>query len=140
MPKPLRVLFVCIGNSCRSQLAEAIASHTASDVMVPSSAGLAPLGRIESSTVRVLAQRGIPCQGQFSKDLHDDSLEYPFDLIVNMTGRSGRSIFPGQLQEDWDVEDPFGNDMASYSRICDDIEARIAKLASRLRAGRPAES
>jgi len=134
MPKPLNVLFVCVGNSCRSPIAEALARHTASDVITASSAGISPLGRIQESTRRVLLERGIRADGQFSKSLHDDTLFEPADLIINMSGIPGQSLFAGRNFEDWDVEDPYGEDMETYRRICDDIEARVADLAVRLRS------
>jgi len=134
MAKPLNVLFVCMGNSCRSPIAEAVARHTASDVIAPSSAGISPLGRIQESTRRVLLERGIRTDGQFSKSLHDDTLFEPSDLIINMSGIPGQSLFAGRKFEDWDVEDPYGEDMETYRRICDDIEARVADLAARLRS------
>jgi arsenate reductase (thioredoxin) len=134
MAKPLNVLFVCIGNSCRSPMAEAVARHAASDVMVASSAGISPLGRIQDSTRKVLLERGISLDGQFSKGLNDDTLFQPADLVINMSGYPGSTYFTGRKFEDWDVEDPFGEDMETYRRICDDIETRVADLAARLRA------
>ncbi|MGH9714875.1 MAG: low molecular weight phosphatase family protein [Candidatus Acidiferrales bacterium] len=134
MPKPLNVLFVCIGNSCRSPMAEAVARHAAPDVIVAFSAGLSPLGRIQDSTRKVLLERGIRADGLSSKHPNDDTIPQPPDLIINMSGYPGRSIFAGLNFEDWDVGDPYGEDMETYRRICDDIEARIADLAARLRA------
>ncbi len=134
MAKRVRVLFVCIGNSCRSPIAEAIARHVASDVMEASSAGVAPLGYIAESTRQALLERGIRMDGQFSKGINDDALLHPADLIVNMTGRPSARLFPNCNCEDWNVEDPYGEEMETYRRICDDIEARVADLAARLRA------
>jgi len=134
MPKPLSVLFVCVGNSCRSPIAEAIARHSASDIITASSAGISPLGRIQDMTRRVLLERGITIDGQYSKGLHDHTLLQPTDLIINMTGIPGSSLFAGRRYEDWNVEDPYGEDMETYRRICDDIEGRVADLAARLRA------
>ena len=54
--------------------------------------------------------------------------------IINMSGIPGASLFAGSEFEDWRVEDPFGDDVATYRRICDDIEARVADLAARIRA------
>lgn len=133
MNQPVKVLFVCVGNSCRSQMAEAIARHAAADVLTPSSAGVSPLGYVADLTRQALAERGIPTAGQFSKGLHDDSIFQPPDLIVNMSGIPGASLFAGCAFEDWPVEDPFGDDMETYRRICDDIQARVADLAARLR-------
>ncbi len=133
MAQPLKILFVCIGNSCRSQMAEALARNLAADVIAPSSAGVSPLGHIEPRTRQVLLERGIAIESQYSKGLHDDSIPQPPARIINMSGIPGASLFPDSAFEDWDVEDPFGDDVATYRRICDDIEARVRDLATRLR-------
>src|ERR1700676_4623846 len=98
-----KVLYLCIGNACRSQMAEAIARHKASDVIEPSSAGLVPFGEIPSTTLTVLEENGISAAGQISKPLRSEDMSSA-DLIVNMTGRSGASIFKEPLPqvEDWD--------------------------------------
>ena len=128
-----KVLFVCIGNSCRSQMAEALARHSARDLMEVASAGLSPLGYIAGPTREVLAERGVATDGQSSKGLGEIVRVRP-DLIVNMSGYPGQGRFGDYDFEDWDVEDPYGDDLATYRRICDDIEARVADLADRLRA------
>jgi arsenate reductase (thioredoxin) len=129
-----KVLFVCIGNACRSQMAEAIARHTAADVIEPSSAGLVPFGMIPSTTLSVLSERGISVEGQSSKPLRPEDLSAA-DLVINMTGRSGASIFtdPVAEVEDWDVGDPYGFNLAVYREIRDQIEKRVEDLARRLR-------
>lgn len=129
-----KVLFLCIGNACRSQMAEAIARHKAFDVIEPSSAGLVPFGHIPRTTVEVLRERGISVDGQSSKGLRSEDVS-SVDLIINMTGRAGASIFKEQLprMEDWDVGDPYGSDLTVYREICQEIELRIENLARRLR-------
>ena len=129
-----KVLFVCIGNACRSQMAEAIARHRASDVIEASSAGLVPFGAIPGTTLAVLLELGISVEGQNSKPLRSEELAVA-DLVVNMTGRSGAEVFtkPAPPIEDWDVGDPFGSDLGVYRAIRDQIEARIEDLARRLR-------
>ncbi|HXZ13424.1 MAG TPA: low molecular weight phosphatase family protein [Candidatus Sulfotelmatobacter sp.] len=134
MRKKKNVLFVCWGNSCRSQIAEAVARHSASDVIEASSAGIAPLGVVANRTHAVLRERGVRSDGQFSKGLHDDSIPQPPDMVVNMSGIPGNTLFGNLNYEDWRVEDPYGEDMETYRRICDDIEARVAELAARLRS------
>lgn len=129
---PRKILFICVGNSCRSQMAEALARHIASDVIVPASAGLSPLGRIAEATRRVLLERGMTVDGQFSKGVNDAGLFRP-DLIVNMSGIPGKSLFANAQVEDWEIDDPYGEDLATHRRICDDIEARVQELAVRLR-------
>lgn len=134
MASRTKVLFLCYGNACRSQMAEAIARHTAADVIEASSAGLVPFGQIPRTTTEVLGERGISADGQSSKGLRPEDLTAA-DLVINMTGRSGGSIFKGGLprSEDWDVGDPFGSDLAVYREICDQIETRVEALARRLR-------
>ena len=131
-----KVLFLCIGNACRSQMAEAIARHTASDVIEPSSAGLVPFGEIPSTTLTVLRERGISIDGQTSKPLRPEDISEA-DLVINMTGRSGATIFTDSVTqvEDWDVGDPYGFNLAVYRQIRDEIETRVEDLAQRLREG-----
>ena len=129
-----KVLFLCIGNACRSQMAEAIARHSASDVIEPSSAGLVPFGEIPSTTLSVLQERGISADGQSSKPLRSEDMTAA-DIVINMTGRSGATIFTEHVAqlEDWDVGDPYGLNLATYRAIRDQIEARVDDLARRLR-------
>ena len=135
MPDPVKVLFVCMGNCVRSQMAEALARHDASDIIAAESAGVHPLGFIDNTTQRVLRERGISYEGQFSKSTRDHSLAKP-DLIVNMSGVPGATLFAGLPFEDWKIDDPFGEAIELHRRICDDIERNIKELAARLRAER----
>jgi len=147
MPTPLRVLFVCVGNACRSQIAEALARRMAPDLLEVTSAGLSPLGRIPEATRAVLQEHGISLDGQFSKGLHDASL-VPADVIVNLTGIPGVSLFsasripsrtdsatqsPSAKVLDWDVYDPYGDDEETYRRVRDDIEFRLCEWIAALR-------
>jgi arsenate reductase len=136
-----KVLFLCIGNACRSQMAEAIAKHHASDVIEPSSAGLVPFGEIPSTTISVLEELGISAEGQSSKPLRSEDLAGA-DIVVNMTGRPGKSVFTEALAniEDWDVGDPYGFNLSVYRGIRDEIESRVDDLARRLREKAAAHS
>jgi arsenate reductase len=134
MPTRTKILFLCYGNACRSQMAEAMARHLAADVIEASSAGLVPFGEIPAITLTVLSERGFSTAGQSSKPLRSEDLSAA-DLVINMTGRGGKSIFsaPRPAFEDWDVGDPYGLDLAVYRGIRDQIEARVNDLAKRLR-------
>jgi arsenate reductase (thioredoxin) len=141
-PKKTKVLFICLGNSCRSPMAEAIAQHRYPDLIEASSAGLMALGMIASPTTAVLAERGVPSAGLSSKPLTQDARRAA-DLIINMSGRPGAwmSQDGGPPVEDWDVGDPYGSELDVYREICDDIESRLKDLAIRLdRASRQAEN
>ena len=128
-----KVLFVCLGNACRSPMAEAIAARLAGDVMEASSAGLTPLGRVESLTIATLARNGYLADGLESKRVDLKAFEAA-DIVINMSGWPKEMAFehPGKV-ENWQVEDPFGADAEQYQRIFEEIEKRVAKLADRLR-------
>lgn len=131
----VNVLFVCVGNCVRSQMAEALARHCASDIIAPESAGIRPLGFIDPTARSVLLSRGISMDGQYSKGLHIHAVQRA-ELIVNMSGMPSERLFRGHTFEDWRVPDPFGDDVEMHQRICDDIETRVNDLADRLRAVR----
>jgi len=137
MQVPVKVLFVCMGNCVRSQMAEAIARHDAEDVIAAESAGVSPLGFIDNTAETVLRELGISFDGQFSKGLHNQTLKRP-DLIINMSGVPGTSLFAGHAFEDWKIDDPFGEAVETHRRICHDIRARVKDLAERLRQSRAA--
>jgi protein-tyrosine-phosphatase len=135
-PAKLRVLFICIGNSCRSPMAESIARRDAADLMDPSSAGLAPLGSIARLTIQTLQANSYPAKDLASKFLDPDVWDAA-DLVINISGYPRERAFPGASKvEDWDIPDPYGADPGVYQRIFEDIRNRIEELATRLRAER----
>jgi len=116
-------------------MAEALARHHASDVIEPTSAGISPLGVIVDPTRKVLLERGILMPGQRSKGTTEAEI-LAAQLIINLTGIHGPALFRDNLNarvEDWEVTDPYGDDMQVYRRVCDEIEARVIELAARLR-------
>jgi protein-tyrosine-phosphatase len=113
-------------------MAEALARHSASDVIEATSAGISPLGHVADLTRKILLEKGVNASGLESKGVREAAAVAP-NLLINMTGIPGRTIFPDMIVEDWDVEDPYGEDLATYRRICEDIEARVEELAERLR-------
>ena len=134
--KRKRVMFVCLGNACRSPMAESIARRIGHGVMEASSGGLTPLGHVEELTKQTLLKNGYAADGLTSKPIERMQLETT-DLVVNMSGRSWDLVFDGVAEvEHWKVEDPYGADAEIYQRIFEDIEKRVAKLTDRLRTGR----
>ncbi len=131
-----RVLFVCVGNACRSPMAEAIARYDAADVMEASSAGLHPLGYIADPTKQTLMKNGYSTNG-LTSDLLTREVADSADLIINMTGRPREQILCGQENvEDWLVEDPYGEDPETYQRVFEAIRRRVNQLAMSLREKR----
>jgi len=135
-PKIFRVLFICIGNACRSPMAESIALRDASDVIDPSSAGLFPLGYIPDSTQQTLQNNGYSTEGLSSKPILHDAWENA-DLIINLSGRRRDPLFDhAEKVEDWDVTDPYGGEPEVYQQILEEIADRVRSLADRLRQQR----
>ncbi len=125
-----KVLFVCLGNSCRSQMAEGFAKKYGRDVMAPASAGLAPASIIQPLTRAVMEEKGISLSGQFPKS-YDAVGAAGFDLIVNLSG------FPmpaakAPLRE-WRVADPVGQNDQVYREVRDMIERFVMMLILELR-------
>ncbi len=130
-----KVLFVCIGNSCRSPMAEAIARKDALEEIEASSAGLAPLGFVAEMTTQTLLRNGYAVDGLASKPISLEAWECA-DIVVNMSGRAKEFAFRnfrGHAKvEDWEIEDPYG-DPEKYQGTYETVQQRVAELARRLR-------
>ena len=127
-----RVLFVCIGNACRSQMAEGFARTLGSDVMIPASAGLAPAAVVAPDTIRAMDARNIDLRDHFPKSLRQLG-RAEFDLVINMTGFFLPKEFKGRIV-DWEVADPVFMEYAEHCEIRDEIEKRVMQLILELRA------
>lgn len=137
--KKLRVLFVCLGNACRSPMAEAIAKREASDVLEASSAGLYPLGEIPDDTQETLLRNGYSAAGLSSKPI-TNRIWNDADLVINLSGRIRDIAFDDPAKvEDWDVADPYGANPAFYQTIFEELQERIRLLADRLRRQRQSQ-
>ena len=106
--EPLRVLFLCTGNSARSQIAEALLNHEAAGRFVAESAGSHPAPRVNPHAIRVLAEAGVPWAGHPPQGA--DALERErFDIVITVCDRAKEAcpIFPGQpVQAHWGMPDP----------------------------------
>jgi arsenate reductase len=125
-----RVLFVCIGNSCRSQMAEAFAQAYGSDVMEVHSAGLSPASIIAPLTKVVLAEKNLAVDAQFPKSL-DLVSHQPFDIVINMSG-AALDLPPARMIE-WPVKDPIGQKPEVYRVVATQIESLVMRLILDLR-------
>lgn len=126
-----KVLFLCIGNSCRSQMAEGFARRYGSDVMHVASAGLSPAGIVQPLTKKVMEAKNINIDSQSPKSMNSVPAQ-SFDLIVNMSGTK----LPGRLSMEvrtWNVEDPIGRPEEVYVAVRDQIEMQVMMLILELR-------
>ncbi|WP_134325199.1 three-helix bundle dimerization domain-containing protein [Cumulibacter soli] len=127
-PTPLpRLLFVCVHNAGRSQIAAALAKHLSGARVNVQSAGSRPIGSVNPVALEVLAERGIPAPDAFPKPLTDDVL-HAADVVVTMGCGDECPYVPGKRYEDWPVADPDGADLETVRRITDDIQIRVTQL------------
>lgn len=127
--KKRRVLFLCVGNSCRSQMAEGFARAYGSDVLTPASAGLAPASYVAPQTVECMSEKNIDVRSQFPKAV-TGLRRADYDLVINMSGHP----LPGKLQcRDWAIQDPIGRDAKTYRKVRDQIERLVMDLILELR-------
>ena len=127
-----RVLFVCIGNSCRSQMAEAFARAYGADCIVPASAGIAPAFGVARDTRRAMAEKNIDMAGHFPKNLRYLG-RAEFDLVINMSGSPLPPIGNARVVE-WEVPDPIGREYEEHRDVRDTIERRVMTLIIELRS------
>ncbi len=127
-----RVLFVCIGNSCRSQMAEGFARVYGADILVAASAGLSPAPIVQPLTIQVLAERNVHIDDQFPKGM-EMFVREQFDVIVNMSGQN-LPLAPGARVRNWPVRDPIGEKESVYKDVAAQIEGLVMRLILELRS------
>jgi arsenate reductase len=126
-----RVLFVCLGNSCRSQMAEAFARIYGDDVLIAASAGLTPAFSVAPDTMRAMLEKNVDLRDHFPKSIRQLGRSQ-FDLIVNMSGVSLQPV-AGTRIRDWDVEDPIAMRYDEHCEVRDAIERLVMQLVLELR-------
>ena len=131
MNKP-KVAFICVHNSCRSQMAEALGKHLAGDVFFSYSAGTETKPRINPDAVRVMKQLyGIDMEKDQRSKLIDELP--PIDWVITMGCNVNCPYLPSRFREDWGLEDPSGKSDEEFIRTAREIERRILDLRDRVK-------
>lgn len=125
-----RVLFVCVENSNRSQMAEAFARIHGGDAVDASSAGSKPSGRINPKAIRFMQEAGYDLTSHASKSLDDITGE--FDAVITMGCGDNCPWVPAKRREDWALPDPRDMDDDGYRAVRDEISARVKQLLATL--------
>jgi arsenate reductase len=125
------VLFVCVQNAGRSQMAAALLDHHAQGRVVVRSAGSDPADRLNPAVVAAMAEVGIDLSRAFPKPLTDESVRAA-DVVITMGCGDACPIYPGKRYEDWQLEDPAGQPVEVVRRIRDDIDLRVQQLLAEL--------
>jgi arsenate reductase len=126
------VLFVCVHNAGRSQMAAGFLRALAGDAIEVRSAGSAPADQINPVAVRAMAEVGIDITDQRPRILTPEASEAS-SVVITMGCGDVCPYFPGQRHEDWELDDPAGQDLDVVRRIRDDIGDRVRQLVAELR-------
>lgn len=125
------VLFVCVHNAGRSQMAAAYLTHLSKGTVEVRSAGSAPADSVNPAVVEAMAEDGIDISAQQPKVLTTEAVEVS-DVVITMGCGDVCPIFPGKRYEDWVLQDPAGQGVEAVRPIRDEIKSRITELLSEL--------
>ncbi|MEU5761183.1 arsenate reductase ArsC [Nocardia sp. NPDC047648] len=129
-PKP-SVLFVCVHNAGRSQMAQAFLTHLGGDAIEVRSAGSAPAEQLNPTAVEAMREVGIDITTQAPKILTPDTVETS-TVVITMGCGDACPYFPGVDYHDWKLDDPAGKDLDTVRAIRDEIRTRVEELLTRL--------
>jgi arsenate reductase (thioredoxin) len=129
------VLFVCVHNAGRSQMAAGLLNKLAAGQVHVRTAGSDPADEINPAVVEAMEEVGVDLSQEFPKPLTDEFVRAA-DAVITMGCGDACPIYPGKRYEDWELEDPAGKDVATVRRIRDQIEARVATLLEEITAER----
>jgi arsenate reductase (thioredoxin) len=125
------VLFLCVHNAGRSQMAMGFFQHLAGDRAVAWSGGSEPGLAVNPAAVAAMAERGIDISKEFPKPWTDETVRAA-DVVITMGCGDACPIFPGKRYQEWVLDDPAGQDLAAVRPIRDDIERRVRTLLAEL--------
>jgi arsenate reductase len=125
------VLFVCVHNAGRSQMAAALLDHHADGAVRVRSAGSAPAETINPAVVAVMAELGLDLTKEFPKPLTTDAVQAA-DVVITMGCGDACPIFPGKRYLDWELDDPAGKTVEEVRPIRDEIDSRVRQLLTEL--------
>ena len=125
------VLFVCVHNAGRSQMAAGLVKLRSEGRIHVRSAGSAPGEEINPAVVEAMSEIGVDLGEEFPKPLTDEFVKGA-DVVITMGCGDACPIYPGKRYEDWELDDPAGQDLDSVRRIRDEIDMRVRKLIAEL--------
>ena len=131
MKEQPEVLFVCVHNAGRSQMAAGLVKLRSQGRIHVRSAGSAPAEEINPAAVQAMAELGVDLSEEFPKPLTNDAVSAA-DVVITMGCGDVCPIYPGKRYEDWELEDPDGKDLDTVRRIRDEIDQRVQQLIGEL--------
>ena len=128
------VLFVCVHNAGRSQMAAALLHHHSAGAVIVRSAGSAPADTVNPAVVAAMAEVGIDLSRELPKRLTDDAVRAA-DVVITMGCGDACPVYPGKRYLDWELADPAGQDIEHVRPIRDEIDRRVRHLLAELVSG-----
>ena len=125
------VLFVCVHNAGRSQMAAGLVKLRSGGRILVRSAGSNPADKLNPAVVEAMAELGVDLGDAFPKPLTRDAVEAS-DVVITMGCGDTCPVFPGKRYEDWQLDDPAGQNLETVRRIRDEIDARVQALVAEL--------
>ena len=125
------VLFLCVHNAGRSQMAAGWLRHLAGDRVTVYSGGSAPAAEVNASAVAAMAEVGIDITAEFPKPWTEETVQAA-DVVITMGCGDACTLYPGKRYEDWELDDPAGQDVAAVRPIRDEIRGRVEQLMESL--------
>lgn|SRR5699024_9691578 len=126
-----KVAFICVHNSCRSQMAEGLASHLGSDVLESYSAGTEEYREVKPIAVEVMEEIGISMDSHYPKFLTDIPEEV--DILITMGCGVVCPFIPSKYEEDWGLDDPSGGTIEDFRKTRNLIEDKVKNLIKRIK-------
>src|ERR1044072_8622414 len=131
------VLFVCVHNAGRSQMAAALLDHLGAGSVLVRSAGSEPADRINPAVIEAMAEVGLDISKEFPKPLTDAAVREA-DIVVTMGCGDACPFYPGKRYLDWELPDPAGRPLPEVRAIRDEIQSRVKSLLAELKQDAPA--
>jgi len=125
------ILFACVHNAGRSQMAAALATLRSGGAVAVRSAGSDPADRVDPAVVQAMAELGVDLRAETPKALTDEAVREA-DVVVTMGCGDACPVYPGKRYLDWDLADPAGRDLETVRAIRDEIDRRVQALLAEL--------
>ena len=133
--RPLSLLFVCVGNACRSQMAEGFARHLGGRDIEAFSCGSSPAGFVARQAIAVMREKGIDISRHFSKGLGEIPQKH-FDYVVTMGCGDACPVVAGKNRIEWRIADPIGRSDDFFRQVRDEIEVKVREWLESIEKGR----
>lgn len=127
----LKIGFICVGNSCRSQMAEGFAKHYGGDILEVYSAGTHPASEVSLEAISAMREKGIDISSQYPKYIED--IPSKLDIIITMGCNVDCPYIPASHREDWGLDDPVGKPLEKFREVRDKIEKKVITLVDKIR-------